>query len=97
MALDYFDTAQLMVDQKFMQRTQIACLHFADYISGEADTVPAHNTRARWAQATFANPMQSVQQIMPALVMDAKVQESGEDITDPDLQSAVEATVNKMI
>src|SRR5215471_1905826 len=75
MALDYLETAQLMTDPEFMQRTQISCLHYATYISGEAASAPAHNTRMRWAQATFNSPASAVTQVMPMLVMDAKVQE----------------------
>jgi hypothetical protein len=97
MSLDYLTTAGLMHDADFISRTKVACLHFASYISGEDDTVPAHNSRMRWAQQTFASPDQSAVLVMPVLVMDDKVQESGSAITDPDLQSAVETSVNKFI
>jgi len=97
MALDYLATASLMKDPEFISRTKVACMHFASYISGEDDTVPAHNSRMKWAQMTFNSPDQSAMQVMPVLVMDVKVQESGAAITDPDLQSAVEASVNKML
>lgn len=97
MAIDYAATAALMVDRDFHGRSQIACLKFATYIAGEDAGVPAHNTRLRWAQQTIANPQTSVAQIMTTLVMDDKVQQAGTAITDPDLQSAVETSVNKFI
>jgi len=97
MAITYAESAELMRDATFQGRCEIACLHFASYISGEASDVPAHATRMRWAQATFANATQSVAQIMPVLIIDDKVQASGAEITDPDLQSAVETSVNKFI
>ena len=103
MALDYAQTAALMQDVVFRDRTKVACLHYATYISGEDKSVPAHNTRMRWAQNTFASPEQSAVQVMPVLVMDDKVQTAGVDadghslITDPDLQSAVEASINSML
>jgi hypothetical protein len=102
MALTYSETAALMNDVQFKDRSKIACLHYAVYIEGEADTVPAHNTRMNWARQTFSSPENSVTTIMPILVMDTKVQDAGVDaeghslITDPDLQSATEASVNLM-
>jgi hypothetical protein len=95
MAIDYKATFELMNDVDFDGRTRIACLHFASYIDGEADNVPAHNTRMKWAQATFKNPDVAANTIMPILVMDPKVQAAGAAITDVDLQSAVESSVNK--
>lgn len=97
MAIDYAATNALMFDNEFRGRSRIACLHFAAYIAGEADDVPAHATRLRWSQQTFQNPEASLEQIMTTLVMDPKVQESGTAITDPDLQSSVETSVNKFI
>jgi hypothetical protein len=95
MAIDYKATDALMRDPDFIGRTRIACLHFASYIDGEAEDVPAHNTRTRWARDTFENPDGSAAEIMPVLVMDPKVQATGAAITDVDLQSAVETSVNK--
>jgi len=95
--MNYADTAALMVDATFQSRTKIACLHYATYITGEATSVPAHNTRLRWANETFRLPDAAVSQIMPVLVMDDKVQTAGGAITDPDLQVAVETSINKMI
>src|SRR5262245_41772765 len=97
MAITYAESAELMRDATFQGRTQIACLHYASYISGEDPTTPAHVSRERWAQATFQNASASVAQIMPVLIMDDKVQTAGSAITDPDLQSAVETSVNKYI
>jgi len=95
MAIDYKATNALMHDPDFIGRTRVACLHFASYVSGEADDVPAHNTRMKWAQGTFENPDGAAAAIMPILVMDPKVQTAGVAITDVDLQSAVETSVNK--
>lgn len=97
MAIDYAQSANLMADATFQGRCRIACLRYASYINGEDVSIPAHNTRLRWAQQTVSNPDGSVGQIMPVLIMDDKVQASGEAITDPDLQSAVETSVNKFI
>jgi hypothetical protein len=97
MAITYAQTADLMKDTVFIGRSKVACLRYASYISGEGPSIPAHATRMRWAQATFTSPDNAVMQIMPVLVMDDKVQDAGTAITDPDLQSAVETSVNKFI
>lgn len=95
MALDYKASSDLMRNPEFLGRTRIACLKFASFISLEATTVPAHNTRMRWAQDTFVNPDGAASTVMPVLIMDPKVQADGAAITDTDLQSALEASVNK--
>jgi hypothetical protein len=97
MALTYQESADLMKDTVFVSRIKVACLTFADYILGEAATVPAHNTRVRWAQNAMSNPDGTAQTIAPTVVMDAAVQESGAAITDEGLQSATETAVNKLI
>jgi hypothetical protein len=103
MALTYEQSAALMNDQAFRNRVKVACLHYAEYIAGEATSTPAHNTRFKWAQEVFNNPDGTAAQVTPATVMDAAVQ--GADLTpegdstldDAGLQSAVETTINKMM
>ena len=97
MAIDYLATNALMSDQEFLGRSRIACLHYASYISGEDQSAPAHATRMRWALQTIANPDTSLTQILTTLVMDDKVQTAGAAITDADLQTAVETSVNRYI
>lgn len=104
MALTYQQSADLMINMVFRGRIKVACLHYADYILGEANSVPAHYTRLRWASQTFASPDVSAGQVTPAVVMDPAVQDAGIDaetgdstIDDAALQSAVEGAVNKMM
>ncbi len=95
--MTYDESAALMIDLEFRGRIKVAVLKFADSIIGESTTVPAHNTRAKWAQAAMQQPDQTAMQIQPAVVMDSQVQTDGKDITDVALQGSVEATVNKMM
>lgn len=97
MALTYEQTSTLMNDGTFRGRVKVACLKYADYISLEAATVPAHATRIKWAQQTYAMPDASAANVTPAVVMDPAVQQDGAAITDAALQSAVEGAVNKII
>ena len=97
MALTYEESATLMRDIEFQNRIMVACLTFANYIIGEDPVIPAHNTRLRWAQSTFAAPQTSAMQVQPEVVMDPSVQAEGAAVTDAQLQSATENAVNKIL
>lgn len=97
MALTYTESAALMQDGTFISRIKIACLTFAEYISNEAGTVPAHNSRLKWAAGVLASPDSAASAIAPAVVMDPAVQAQGATISDADLQTATEIAVNKLI
>ena len=96
-ALDYAGSAALMTDMDFRGRVKTACLKYADFITLEAPTVPAHSTRIKWAQNTMAMPDGAAGTVTPTVVMDPAVQSAGAAITDGALQSAVENSVNKML
>lgn len=95
--MTYEESAALMNDIAFRGRVKVACLKFADSIMIEASTVPAHNTRLRWAQMCEQSPDSTAAQIAQPVVMDGAVQADGANVTDTALQGAVEATVNKML
>jgi hypothetical protein len=96
-AMTYIASNELMNDMTFRGRVKVACLKYADSIMIEASTVPAHNTRERWALSTMQQPDMIASQIHPPTVMDPAVQEAGADILDSALQAAVEGTVNKIL
>jgi hypothetical protein len=95
--MTYEESAALMTDPAFRGRVKVSCLKYADSILGESESIPAHNTRLKWAQQAFQQPDMTAAQIQPAVVMDAAVQTDGKDITDVALQGSVEAVVNKML
>jgi hypothetical protein len=95
--MTYDESAALMIDLEFRGRIKVAILKYADSIVGEANNVPAHNTRLRWAATAMQQPDQTAMQLQPPVVMDSAVQADGKDITDVALQGSVEATVNKML
>ncbi len=96
-ALNYEESAQLMMDAEFRGRIKVSNIKYADFILNEANTVPAHNTRLKWANSVYTNPDMVAQQIQPAVVMDTAVQEAGSAITDEALQTTVETVVNKLM
>lgn len=95
--MDYTESAALMQDLAFRGRVKVACLKFADSILIEAASVPAHNSRYKWAQQTMVQPDLAAMQVQPPTVMDPGVQTAGAAVTDVALQGAVEAVVGKMI
>src|SRR5215471_11483983 len=95
--LNYDDSAQLMADIPFRGRIKVACLHFAQYIIGEATNTVAHSTRYRWAQNAYQNPDNAAMQVQPAVVMDPSVQAAGSSIADGPLQTAVETAIQAFL
>src|SRR5262245_23677160 len=97
MALTYEQTYALTTDTTFRGRVNVGCCHYADYIVGEATTVPAHSTRYKWAQQTLLNPEATVIQVISTVVNDVAVQDAGSAITDAAWQSAVENSGKKLL
>jgi hypothetical protein len=95
--MTYEESNALMGDAAFRGRVKVACLKYADSIMIEASTVPAHNTRQRWAFQTMQNPDGTASQVTPPVVMDVAVQTAGADISDSLLQGSVETVVNKLL
>jgi hypothetical protein len=99
--MTYTESYGLMNNTTFRGRIQVANVKYADSISIELPSVPAHNTRLKWAAQTLQNPAQSAAQIQANVVMDPAVQSAGIDaegnalITDAALQVTVETVVNK--
>jgi hypothetical protein len=95
--MTYEQSAALMNDMAFRGRVQVAVLKFADSIMIEAGSVPAHNTREKWALNAMQNPQMVAMQIQPPTVMDPAVQAAGANVEDLALQGAVESVVNKLL
>jgi hypothetical protein len=95
--MTYKEQNALMTDIDFQGRIKVAALKFATSILDEPGTVTAHNSRMKWAANAAQNPQLVAQTLQPNVVMDAKVQTDGANISDDDLQQAVEATANKLM
>ena len=101
--MTYEESATLMNNSIFRNRVKVSCLKFADSIMIEPASVPAHNTRMKWAQNTYQQPDMTASQITPPVTIDPAVQTAAIDpdgdssISDAALQSAVEVTVTKII
>jgi hypothetical protein len=95
--MTYTELAALMQDQTFRGRIKVAALQYADSISIEESSTPAHNTRMRWAMNTMQQPDMVSQQLQPPVCMDPAVKSAGGDIDDVALQAAVEGVINRMM
>jgi hypothetical protein len=101
--MTYEESSALMQNVEFRGRIKVACLKYGTYIMDEPSSTPAHSSRIRWAQNTATAPDQAAANLQPMVVMEPSVQAAGVNaegdslITDAALQTAVEATVNKML
>jgi hypothetical protein len=95
--LTYEQSSALMMDMTFRGRIKVACLSFANYIIGEPNSMPAHNTRLAWAKNCYQMPDTVATQVQPPTVMEDSVQAAGSEIDDVALQTAVENAINKML
>jgi len=95
--LTYEQSSALMTDFNFKGRVKTACLKFAKYIMEEQPSTQAHNSRMRWAQQCYLNPESVAMQTQPPTVMNDAVQQQGSEISDGDLQTAVETVVQALM
>lgn len=101
--MTYAESATLMTDLDFKGKVKVASLKFADSILIESESVPAHNTRERWALEAFNQPDIMAQRLQAPTVMDASIQGAGVDpqgkslATDQEVQAATETVVLKML
>jgi hypothetical protein len=70
---------------------------YAQTITLEPTTTPAHNTRLRWAASVYQSPMQVSQSLTPPVVTNPNVQQEGSAITDAGLQTVVQVEVDALM
>ncbi len=93
----YLDLTTLAQDGNFVKRITYAVAKFASYILDESEAAPNHKIRARWAQSAILNPAGVAAAIAPAVCLDATVVADLVDVTDAQLQTAVENTCAKLL
>ena len=94
MAMSFAESAALMNDQAFRARVKVAALVYAQYITLQ----PANSSaRVRWAQQVSLQPDQMAITLTPPTVMNPNVQLAGAEITDENLQAALQAVADVMM
>jgi hypothetical protein len=95
--LTYEQSAQLMTDMVFRGRVKVSVLNFATKILYEPALTQGHTSRYRWAQRAYQQPDQVASESQQPTVMHPNVQTAGSEITDGNLQVAVEAVVGELM
>jgi len=95
--LSYQQSNYLMSNLNFQGRVKVSCLMYAQTIALEPTSTPAHNTRLRWANSVYQNPMQVATQITPPVVTNPNVQQEGSAISDEGLQAVVQVEVDSLM
>ena len=101
MAMTQEESGALMQSAKFRDRVQVCIVKYGDSILTANSIALGHVAMENWAKQALENPSQMAMRFQPAVVNDGAVQDAGVDddgkalVGDPELQSAVEATVNK--
>ena len=96
----YLELNAVKTNTDFKARVDIAVAKFAMYKLDENPATAGHALAVKWAQNALANPGSVAAGILPAVVMDAAIQAKASDpatITDEEVQSAVEAAVNRVL
>jgi hypothetical protein len=99
---NYTDLATLRKDATFKARVEIAVAKYALYIMDESPAMASHKVRFAWASNALLNPGSVGEGLIPSIVLDGTVaaayaSKNQADITDAQLQSAVEASVNRFL
>jgi hypothetical protein len=99
---NYTDLSTLRKDATFKARVEIAVAKYALYIMDESPATASHKSRFVWASNALLNPGSVGDGLLPSVVLDGNVSTAfanklQADITDAQLQSAVEAAVNRFL
>lgn len=91
--LTYEQSGELMNDEAFRTRCKVAVIKYASAILSSHGNFSS--SMFTWAKRAYLEPDQVVPQVIPATVLDPAIQQYGSDITDQNLQTAVEYVVQK--
>lgn len=103
MAADYSDLAGLVNASAFQDHVAVAVTKFAQFIIGEDPAVALHASRAAWAKTALLSPRTTGGQVAFAVALDpifvnqAQGSVSVTNVTDAQVQTAVETAINNTI
>ncbi len=96
----YLELAALKGNADFAARVEISVAKFAIYKLDENPATQGHALAVKWAQNAVANPRSVTDGILPAVVLDGAIMAKAAtpaDLTDAEIQSAVEAAINRVL
>lgn len=94
MALNLEESANLINDSAFRGRVKVAALLYAQYLTLHPGN---SNSMMNWVFQTLKSPDASTAMLVPSVVINPNVQSAGKDVTDADLQSAVQTVANSLM
>lgn len=96
MALPYLDLYKLAQSTNFQQRVQFALWRSANTVVGELPATPNHAARLTWAKDQLRGPAQNMTAILNQVLTTGVVFNSGEAVTDAQLQNVVDGLVDSL-
>lgn len=92
----YVELLELAQNESLRQRIMVACFVAAGTIREEADTVPYHEERRRWARSVFEMPTSDLSRMQWVVLVANKAYTKTqiENATDEAIQTAVDNAVN---
>lgn len=94
MAMTLEESAELINDATFRGRVKVAALLYAQYMSLHPGN---SSSLTNWIFQTLRAPDQVAQTLTPSVVINPAVQDAGANVTDQDLQSAVQTVANTLM
>jgi hypothetical protein len=94
----YAELNALYKDAAFLGKVEVAIIKYTDYILSESTATDNHTKRWNWAvQAAQNGPSLVAARIAPNVSWDATIQAQLAAATDAQIQSAVEAWINRLL
>jgi len=97
MALNYAQRADAAADGNFVKRVMVGAVKLANYTAAsEPENTPNHANRVAFASAVLANPGAYAPQLALGVLTQGVADEieSADDLTDTNIQSALESMWN---
>lgn len=93
----YAELNALYKDSAFLGKVEVALIKFVDYILSESTQTDNHTKRWNWAVQTVQGVSSVAARIAPNVAWDSTIQANLGASTDEQIQSAVEAWVNRLL
>lgn len=90
---DYLTIAALRSNGSFRDRTAVAVIKYAGYVSAEDPATQFHEFRLQWARKALYATDEMVTRMLGFILADAQVQTDLETISDANLQAVVETAI----
>lgn len=91
--MTYMEIFNLRASYAMRARVAVACINAAQEILAEANSVPDHAQRLKWAYTALNDSVLTAEKILWGVVSSAAIQAAGEEATDQAIQAAVNSLI----